>query len=557
MGPQLPARLPEARRAGARARGRARARADRDRDAGRRRGHLRRLRHRGGGRGRHRLLPAEPDAADDARRGRASATRCWSTRLRERPPGPTIVYVTLQQTAERVAALLAGAGSAGAPVPRRHEHGGAGRGAGLVDGVARRRSSSRRSRSAWASTRPTSATSTTTTCPRAWRATRRRSAAPGATARRASASCSPARTTCPTLENFAYGDTPTREALAGAARGGARRPGGAEFAVSEYELSVRHDMRPLVLKTVLTYLELDGVLRQGTPFYAGYRLRPLGEASLDGRLRPLRRGARRFLRAPVAHRQDGPHLDDARPDDAAAELGEERSRILAALEYLEEQGLVELQPAEPRQRYTLLARPDSEVGARRRLGRALRAPRASGDRPDRERPRAGHPRRLPGAQPRRLLRRDRERSRCGHCSHCLTGHAAAPSRARAEAADRDDRRRRRARCAARCPPGGARRRRGSWRDSSRGITSPADEPREAGPGPALRLARRAAVRRRARLVRDEGRLDSSAELRPCRPPSRVASGFTDLKPVHNQSGSHRSVGRWEARAVKRRGETRT
>ena len=44
---------------------------------------------------------------------------------------------------------------------------------------------------------------------------------------------------------------------------------------------VRHDLRPLVLKTILTYLELDGVLKQGTPFYAGYRLRPLGEASLE------------------------------------------------------------------------------------------------------------------------------------------------------------------------------------------------------------------------------------------------------------------------------------
>ena len=48
---------------------------------------------------------------------------------------------------------------------------------------------------------------------------------------------------------------------------------GVEFAVSEYDLSNRHDVRPLVLRTVLTYLELDGVLRQGTPFYAGYRLR--------------------------------------------------------------------------------------------------------------------------------------------------------------------------------------------------------------------------------------------------------------------------------------------
>jgi hypothetical protein len=40
-------------------------------------------------------------------------------------------------------------------------------------------------------------------------------------------------------------------------------PGGEEFAVAKYELSVRHDLRPLALKTVLTYLELDGVLRRG------------------------------------------------------------------------------------------------------------------------------------------------------------------------------------------------------------------------------------------------------------------------------------------------------
>ena len=58
VGPQLPARLPQARRARPGAGGRARARADRDRHAGRRARHLRRLRHRRGRRRRHRLLPA-------------------------------------------------------------------------------------------------------------------------------------------------------------------------------------------------------------------------------------------------------------------------------------------------------------------------------------------------------------------------------------------------------------------------------------------------------------------------------------------------------------------
>ena len=78
----------------------------------------------------------------------------------------------------------------------------------------------------------------------------------------------------PTLENFAYGDTPTPEALAGLLDDVLAHTPGEQFAVSEYELSSRHDVRPLVLKTVLTYLELDGVLEQGTPFYAGYSVRP-------------------------------------------------------------------------------------------------------------------------------------------------------------------------------------------------------------------------------------------------------------------------------------------
>ena len=49
---------------------------------------------------------------------------------------------------------------------------------------------------------------------------------------------------------------------------------GERFAVSESDLSSRHDIRPLVLKTILTYVELDGFLEQGTPFYAGYSVRP-------------------------------------------------------------------------------------------------------------------------------------------------------------------------------------------------------------------------------------------------------------------------------------------
>ena len=75
-----------------------------------------------------------------------------------------------------------------------------------------------------------------------------------------------------TLENFSYGDTPTPEAVAAMVRDVLGR--GAVFDVSEYELSTRHDVRPLVVKTLLTYLELEDVLQATSPFYSQYKFQP-------------------------------------------------------------------------------------------------------------------------------------------------------------------------------------------------------------------------------------------------------------------------------------------
>ncbi len=280
-------------------------------------------------------------------------------RLRERPPGSTIVYVTLQRTADRIAALLAGAG-----LPARPYHAGM----STEDRVAVQE---------WWAASPQAIVVATIAfgmgidkadvryvyhynLPKSLETYSQEIGRAGRDGDESVCELFACPDDVPTLENFAFGDTPTREALVGLLTDVLEHPVGAEFAVSEYELSARHDLRPLVLKTVLTYLELDGVLRQGTPFYAGYRLRPLGEASLEdvfGRFDDTRAG---FLRRLVATGKTGRTWTTLAPDDAAAELGEERSRIVAALEYLDQQGLVELQPAELRQRYTLLARPDSE-----------------------------------------------------------------------------------------------------------------------------------------------------------------------------------------------------
>ena len=116
----------------------------------------------------------------------------------------------------------------------------------------------------------------------------------------------------PTLENFAFGDTPTPEAIAGLLAEVFAHAQGEQFAVSEYELSARHDVRPLVLKTMLTYLELDGFLAAGHALLRGLQ-RASGERRVGRRLsRPSTR-TRRLPATGARERQGGAHLDERRP----------------------------------------------------------------------------------------------------------------------------------------------------------------------------------------------------------------------------------------------------
>ena len=342
-------------------------------------------------------------------------------RLRECPAGSTIVYVTLQRTALRIAALLARAG-----LPARPYHAGM----SAEERVA--------VQEWWAGSAESIVVATIAfgmgidkadvryvyhyNLPKSLESYSQEIGRAGRDGNESICELFACPDDVPTLENFTFGDTPTREALAGLLADVVEHAVGAEFAVSEYELSVRHDLRPLVLKTVFTYLELDGVLRQGTPFYMGYRLRPLEETSLEGAVSSFDESRADFLRRLIETGKTGRTWTTLAPDDAAAELGEERSRIVAALEYLDQQGLVELQPAELRQRYTLCARPGSQAehidSLLERFARREQAETA----------RIGNVLALvthDGCQVRALVGYFGETRTvpCGHCSHCLTGRA--------------------------------------------------------------------------------------------------------------------------------------
>ncbi|MBN9419900.1 MAG: RecQ family ATP-dependent DNA helicase [Candidatus Eremiobacteraeota bacterium] len=149
------------------------------------------------------------------------------------------------------------------------------------------------------------------------------------------------------LENFTFGDTPTAEALGGLL---AELEGSGEcFDVSVYHLSQQHDIRNLVVETILTYLELDGVLQATQPFFAEYKISwRTSEADVISRFEPARA---QFLRSVFACAQKGRKWLRLDAHQASIRLKEPREKIIKTLNYLEEQGLVLLQASGVRKGY--------------------------------------------------------------------------------------------------------------------------------------------------------------------------------------------------------------
>lgn len=144
------------------------------------------------------------------------------------------------------------------------------------------------------------------------------------------------------LENFVYGDTPSRHAVGRMIEVIAGQ--GDPFYLSHYRLSAETDIRILVARTLLTYLELDGYIRATSPRYDSYRVRPL--VSSQEILRHFEGERRKFvgdLLATLVKAQKWFKLDTIA---AAKSLKVERERIIRAVEYLNEQNWVEVQTSD-------------------------------------------------------------------------------------------------------------------------------------------------------------------------------------------------------------------
>jgi ATP-dependent DNA helicase RecQ len=224
------------------------------------------------------------------------------------------------------------------------------------------------------------------------------------------------------LQNFILGDTPEEQALRHLVDHLLRQ--GDEFDISRYDISRTTDIRPLVLETVITYLEKDKILEPAGLFYATLQIafRHPEDRVIAGH-KPERQ---KFLQSLFASGKRGTRLLTIEPDATAEKIGESRERILKALSYLEEAGDIEIKPSGLRHRFRLLPR------AKERNPHEI-ATWLNGLFTSREKQDLGRLDGIvefasaPGCSVRRLLNYFGEKtdSDCGHCGRCQ-GEKASP-----------------------------------------------------------------------------------------------------------------------------------
>lgn len=150
-----------------------------------------------------------------------------------------------------------------------------------------------------------------------------------------------------TLENFTYGDTPTAESL----RALVEHLLGQNdvFDISTYELSNQFDLRPLVLNTALTYLELQKVISAQSPFYTEYKINFIQDKDFILAQFDANRAA--FLQQLFSVGRMGRKWLSLDMLTAPQQLNETKERITKALDYLAEKNWIELSVANLRQGY--------------------------------------------------------------------------------------------------------------------------------------------------------------------------------------------------------------
>jgi ATP-dependent DNA helicase RecQ len=221
------------------------------------------------------------------------------------------------------------------------------------------------------------------------------------------------------LENFIFGDTPSPEAVRRVLDQILNR--GDTFHLSHYDLAGTHDIRPLVINTLLTYLELEGYITATAPFYTTYRIKLLRD--LAQVLLGYDEHRQEFLRDLFATGEEARLWTTIDPDAAAEQLHCKRERIIQALTHLETHGDLVLKLSGIRHAYRRLKEPQDLAALTERMQELfLRREQQDLDRLQQVVSYAEEN----GCLNQHLLGHFGEQmvGGCGHCANCLQGDSA-------------------------------------------------------------------------------------------------------------------------------------
>jgi len=153
-----------------------------------------------------------------------------------------------------------------------------------------------------------------------------------------------------TLENFVYGDTPELSAIETLL---GRIPfGSSSWDIKMSDLSSRTNIRLLPLKTLLVYLEMQGVIKPAYSYFASYRY---SNIKSDEEIVDMFQGERKEFISTIFEVSKKARKWSTLDFKAVYEkYHSSRDRIVAALEFFDEKGLIQLEAKEMKESFSIL-----------------------------------------------------------------------------------------------------------------------------------------------------------------------------------------------------------
>lgn len=145
----------------------------------------------------------------------------------------------------------------------------------------------------------------------------------------------------PVLENFVYGDTPGPSSIRHVLDF-IRQARGTVLEVHAHKLSREADIRMLPLKTLLVYLEMAKIISPKYTYFESYTFKYL--TPQDKIVAQFKGERQQFVRTILEQSATARTWTQVDITGIVAESGSDRQRVLTALEYFHEKGWIDLQP---------------------------------------------------------------------------------------------------------------------------------------------------------------------------------------------------------------------